>query len=102
VALAWGFDCAKEKHLASLAGTFVLVLCGVIPTLQPANDVYPAYGGVFVVRSIPVGQQIDKVQPDNFGNLMVSKTGIAARWRCEASQSWLNLRQVIASNRGKE
>ncbi len=39
--------------LAAL-GSIVLVLYGVIPTLQPANfsRVYAAYGGVFIVLSI--------------------------------------------------
>lgn len=49
-------------------GAVVLVLYGVIPTLQPANfgRVYAAYGGVFVVLSILWGWKIDKIAPDRF------------------------------------
>jgi len=57
----------KSIMLAALGG-IVLVLYGVIPTLQPANfgRVYAAYGGVFVVLSILWGWQIDKILPDRF------------------------------------
>jgi len=51
-----------------VAGAIVLVLYGIVPTLQPANfgRVYAAYGGIFVVLSILWGWQIDKVNPDRF------------------------------------
>jgi len=57
----------KSIMLAALGG-IVLVLYGVIPTLQPANfgRVYAAYGGVFIVLSILWGWQIDKILPDRF------------------------------------
>ena len=47
---------------------FVLVLYGVIPTLQPANfgRVYAAYGGIFIVLSILWGWLVDKIAPDRF------------------------------------
>ncbi|CDG64747.1 MAG: small multidrug resistance family-3 protein [Methanobacterium sp.] len=49
-------------------GAIILVLYGVIPTLQPANfgRVYAAYGGVFIVMALLWGWQIDKVIPDRF------------------------------------
>jgi small multidrug resistance family-3 protein len=49
-------------------GAVVLVLYGVIPTLQPANfgRVYAAYGGVFIVLSILWGWKIDGMSPDRF------------------------------------
>jgi len=49
-------------------GALVLVLYGVIPTLQPANfgRVYAAYGGVFIALSILWGWQVDRVLPDMF------------------------------------
>lgn len=52
----------------ALTGATVLILYGVIPTLQPANfgRVYAAYGGIFVVLSILWGWQIDKIVPDKF------------------------------------
>ena len=57
----------KSIWLAAV-GALVLVLYGVIPTLQPANfgRVYAAYGGVFVALSILWGWQVDKVRPDKF------------------------------------
>ena len=57
----------KSIWLAAL-GALVLVLYGVIPTLQPANfgRVYAAYGGVFIVLSILWGWRVDKIQPDRF------------------------------------
>lgn len=55
----------KSVWLAVL-GAVVLVLYGIIPTLQPANfgRVYAAYGGVFVVLSLLWGWKIDGVSPD--------------------------------------
>jgi small multidrug resistance family-3 protein len=52
----------------AIIGALVLVLYGIIPTLQPANfgRVYAAYGGVFIVLSILWGWQIDKIAPDRF------------------------------------
>lgn len=49
-------------------GAAILVLYGVIPTLQPASfgRVYAAYGGIFIVLSILWGWGIDKVSPDKF------------------------------------
>ena len=51
-----------------LCGAAVLVLYGVVPTLQPANfgRVYAAYGGIFIVLSILWGWQVDRVTPDRF------------------------------------
>jgi small multidrug resistance family-3 protein len=52
----------------AVAGALVLILYGIIPTLQPANfgRVYAAYGGVFIVLSILWGWKVDKVVPDRF------------------------------------
>jgi small multidrug resistance family-3 protein len=49
-------------------GAIILVLYGIIPTLQPASfgRVYAAYGGIFIVLSILWGWGIDKVSPDKF------------------------------------
>lgn len=57
----------KSIALAAI-GAVVLVLYGIIPTLQPANfgRVYAAYGGVFIVLSILWGWRIDKIVPDRF------------------------------------
>ncbi|MBD0325026.1 MAG: YnfA family protein [Pyrinomonadaceae bacterium] len=63
-----------------LAGAIILVLYGVIPTLQPANfgRVYAAYGGVFVVLSLLWGWRIERVAPDRFDIIggMVALSGV--------------------------
>ena len=70
----------KSIGLAAL-GAFVLVLYGIIPTLQPANfgRVYAAYGGVFIVLSLLWGWQVDKVLPDKFDIMggIVALAGVA-------------------------
>lgn len=52
----------------AVLGAVVLVLYGVIPTLQPANfgRVYAAYGGVFIFMALLWGWQVDKIVPDRF------------------------------------
>lgn len=52
----------------ALPGAIVLMLYGVIPTLQPANfgRVYAAYGGIFIVMAILWGWLVDKIVPDKF------------------------------------
>ena len=57
----------KSIGLAAI-GAVVLVLYGIIPTLQHANfgRVYAAYGGVFIVLSILWGWRVDKILPDRF------------------------------------
>ena len=52
----------------ALFGAVLLVLYGIVPTLQPANfgRVYAAYGGVFIVLAILWGWGVDKVLPDKF------------------------------------
>ena len=52
----------------AVLGAVVLVLYGIIPTLQPANfgRVYAAYGGIFIFMALLWGWQIDKIAPDRF------------------------------------
>lgn len=49
-------------------GAIILVLYGIIPTLQTSNfgRVYAAYGGIFIMLALLWGWQIDKVVPDRF------------------------------------
>lgn len=58
---------AKSVWLGVLGGA-VLVIYGIVPTLQPASfgRVYAAYGGIFIVLSILWGWKIDKIAPDRF------------------------------------
>jgi small multidrug resistance family-3 protein len=64
-----------------VVGGLILVLYGVIPTLQTSNfgRVYAAYGGVFIVLSLIWGWQVDKVVPDKFDCIgaLVALIGVA-------------------------
>ena len=66
--LIWLWLRERKPVWYAVLGAVVLVLYGVIPTLQPANfgRVYAAYGGVFIVLSLLWGWQIDRVMPDKF------------------------------------
>src|SRR5687768_14210346 len=66
--LVWLWLRENKSIWHAVAGAIILVLYGVIPTLQPANfgRVYAAYGGVFVALSILWGWRVDKVVPDRF------------------------------------
>src|SRR5450432_1868716 len=66
--LIWLWLREGKSILLAGIGAAVLVLYGVIPTLQPANfgRVYAAYGGVFIALAILWGWQIDKTAPDRF------------------------------------
>lgn len=66
--LVWLWLRENRPFCYAVIGAVVLILYGVIPTLQPASfgRVYAAYGGVFVVLSILWGWRIDKISPDKF------------------------------------
>lgn len=66
--LVWLWLRERQSLWVGLCGAAVLILYGVVPTLQPANfgRVYAAYGGVFIVLSILWGWQVDKIAPDRF------------------------------------
>ncbi|WP_326511725.1 YnfA family protein [Clostridium intestinale] len=68
--LVWLWLREGRSFLYGAAGAIVLILYGVIPTLQPPNSnfgrVYATYGGIFIVLSILWGWKVDKVVPDKF------------------------------------
>ena len=68
--LIWQWLREGKSFLYGLAGAIVLILYGVIPTLQPPNSnfgrVYATYGGIFIVLSILWGWKVDNVVPDKF------------------------------------
>ena len=68
--LIWLWLREGKSPLLGLLGGLILVLYGVIPTLQPAvfnfGRVYAAYGGVFIVLSLLWGWRIDGKTPDTF------------------------------------
>jgi small multidrug resistance family-3 protein len=65
----------------AVCGAVVLVLYGIIPTLQPANfgRVYAAYGGIFIVLAILWGWGVDRITPDKFDIIggMIALAGMA-------------------------
>lgn len=80
--LVWQWLREGRGVLLGLAGAGVLVLYGVIPTLQsePAfGRVYAAYGGVFIVLALLWGRVVDGWQPDHWDLLggAVALAGVA-------------------------
>ena len=57
----------KKRWLYAISGSFILVLYGFIPTLQPTDSfgrVYAVYGGFFIVLSFLAGWCLDNDRPD--------------------------------------
>jgi small multidrug resistance family-3 protein len=79
--LVWLWLREGKPAVCGLAGAMVLVLYGVIPTLQPANfgRFYAAYGCVFIVMSILWGWKIDGITPDRFDIVggLIALAGVA-------------------------
>jgi small multidrug resistance family-3 protein len=67
--LVWRWLREGAPWPVGVAGAVILVVYGVIPTLQSSSDfgrVYAAYGGVFVIMSLLWGWAIDGYRPDNY------------------------------------
>ncbi len=66
--LVWLWLRESKSIWIGISGGVILVLYGIIPTLQQATfgRVYAAYGGVFVFMSILWGWKIDKTDPDRY------------------------------------
>lgn len=80
--LVWLFLREKKSALIGAAGAVILVLYGVIPTLQEYpffGRVYAAYGGIFIVLSLLWGWLIDKKRPDRYDWIggLIALTGAA-------------------------
>jgi small multidrug resistance family-3 protein len=84
--LVWLWLREGKNALFALAGSVILIIYGIIPTLQPAHfgRVYAAYGGVFIILSILWGWQIDKIAPDRFdiigGLIALMGVGVIMFW----------------------
>jgi small multidrug resistance family-3 protein len=78
--LVWLWLREGKSTAYALLGAVILVLYGVIPTLQPANfgRVYAAYGGVFIALSLLWGWKIDGIVPDMYDLLggMIALVGV--------------------------
>lgn len=69
-------------------GDLILVLYGVLPTLQPASfdfsRTYAAYGGLFIVLSVLWGKLVDGQQPNTptllGAFIALAGAGIIAYW----------------------
>ncbi len=62
-----GNDKGKKPWWYALIGSFVLVIYGFIPCLQPSDSfgrIYAAYGGFFIFLSFLFGWALDGDRPD--------------------------------------
>ncbi len=80
--LVWQWLRDGRSLLWGATGALILILYGVIPTLQrePAfGRVYAAYGGVFIVLSLIWGRVVDGWRPDRFDILgaAIALVGVA-------------------------
>src|SRR5213593_2698704 len=66
--LVWLWLREGRSALLGVVGSAILVVYGVVPTLQPApfGRVYAAYGGVFIVLSLLWGAIVAREAPDRF------------------------------------
>ncbi len=68
--LVWLWLREGKGVIYGIVGALVLILYGIIPTLQPQNAnfgrVYATYGGIFIVLSVLWGWKVDRVQPDKY------------------------------------
>lgn len=67
--LVWLWLREKKPYWIGAAGAVILVLYGVLPTLQDYPNfgrVYAAYGGIFIVLSLLWGWGMDKKKPDRY------------------------------------
>jgi small multidrug resistance family-3 protein len=65
--LIWLWLREKKQVWLGIIGAVILVLYGVIPTLQDYPNfgrVYAAYGGIFIILSLLWGWVVDKKRPD--------------------------------------
>lgn len=65
--LVWLWLREDKPYWYGIFGGMILVLYGIIPTLQKFHSfgrVYAAYGGVFIVLSVLWGWGVDKKTPD--------------------------------------
>jgi small multidrug resistance family-3 protein len=81
--LVWIWLRGGKNLWYGMAGAVLLILYGIVPTLQPPNvnfgRVYAAYGGIFIALSILWGWKVDKVTPDKFDLIggLIALIGVA-------------------------
>ena len=80
--LMWQWLREGKAVWVGVAGGLILVLYGVLPTLQREAEfgrVYAAYGGIFIVLSLLWGWQVDGWLPDRYdiGGAAIALAGVA-------------------------
>lgn len=80
--LVWLWLRADRTWWVGLIGGIILMLYGVIPTLQPEHSfgrIYAAYGGIFIIMSLLWGWQVDRKTPDSYDIIgaIICAVGIA-------------------------
>ena len=81
--LVWRWLRDGAPVIVGILGGAILVVYGVIPTLQKSDDfgrIYAAYGGVFVIASLLWGWGVDKSR-------RTASTGPGPRWSWPAWRS---------------
>lgn len=79
--ISYGSGCVGGRSpWYALPGLIILMLYGIVPTLQPTNfgRVYAAYGGIFIVMALLWGWLVDRIAPDKFDLIgsLVALTGV--------------------------
>jgi small multidrug resistance family-3 protein len=88
--LVWRWLRESAALWVGLVGAVVLVLYGIIPTLQDEarfGRVYAAYGGVFVVLSLVWGWWLDGHRPDRYAVLGAVVVSVGVGIICFAPRS---------------
>lgn len=81
--LVWLWLRGGKSIWYAFIGAIILILYGIIPTLQPQSAsfgrVYATYGGFFIVLSLFWGWQVDKVVPDKYDLIggLIALVGVA-------------------------
>lgn len=80
--LIWQWLREGKGLVYALAGAVILILYGVVPTLQPEGSfgkIYAAYGGVFIVLSLLWGWKVENIVPDRFDIIggLIALVGVA-------------------------
>ena len=80
--LIWLWLKDGKSAVYAVCGAVVLIIYGIIPTLQPEGNfgkIYAAYGGIFIILSLLWGWAVDNVAPDRFDLIggFISLIGVA-------------------------
>jgi len=97
--LVWQWLREGKAIWIGIVGGAVLILYGVIPTLQTESAfgrVYAAYGGIFIVLAILWGMAFDGWKPDRFDLIGAAVSDRAARNRIISTPSRKTMKKTKA------